>query len=94
MVSIADSPTRLPPALANRLYAAGKSGMGYCVFTLVLADGRKIPCRTGNAVDFPALSEGVTMQMVKDVLPHQGRDALGRAGGPEAPSYFWCLYTD
>lgn len=53
-----DSPTRLPPEIADELYEHGEDGMGYCVFELVLADGRVLACQTGNAVDFVALPDG------------------------------------
>jgi hypothetical protein len=42
VAEISSSPVRLPAPLAEKMYAAGESGMGYCVFTLVLADGRHI----------------------------------------------------
>src|SRR5215218_6564247 len=57
---IEESPYRLPAELANKLYDAGESGMGYAAFTLVLRDGRRLPYVTGNAVNFPALPAGVT----------------------------------
>jgi len=50
VVSIRESPRRLPIPIANRLYAWGETGMGYYVFTVVVDDGREIPCGTGNAV--------------------------------------------
>ena len=89
VVEIDESPRRLPAPLANKLYAAGESGMGYVVFTLLLRDGRRVPCLTGNAVDFPTLPEGVTPDDVVDVLPHEGR---GREEQGTMHPYAWCLY--
>ena len=87
VVEIADSPVRLPPHLATRMYDAGESGMGGCSFTLVLADGRRLACDTGNAVDFVDLPAGVATSHVVDLEPH------GRAGEPTAgAAYAWCLY--
>jgi hypothetical protein len=89
------SPHRLPAGLANKLYDAGESGMGYCVFTVVLRDGRQLPYVTGNAVDFPSLPKGVTSSDVADVLPHTAdgrfRDRDARADETTAP-YHWCLF--
>jgi hypothetical protein len=95
VVEIQESRHRLPAALANKLYEAGESGMGYTVFTVVLRDGRRLPYVTGNAVDFPTLPPGVTSDDIVDVLPHEGRNALKSPGpAPEETdaAYAWCLY--
>ncbi len=92
---IEESPLRLPSALANKLYAAGESGMGYLIFTLVLADSRRLPYVTGGAVDFPSLPSDVEMRDVVDALPHEGRETFrDRMPGPdESPAdYRWCTY--
>ncbi len=95
VVEVEESPHRLPVELADKLYEAGESGMGYTAFTVVLRDGRRLPYVTGNAVDFPWLPAGVTSEDIVDVLPHEGRDAFkDRPIRPEdgtAP-YAWCLY--
>ena len=49
------SPSRFPAGIANRIYRAGESGMGYYVFTLVFGDRSEVPCFTGDAVDFVKL---------------------------------------
>jgi hypothetical protein len=94
VAAVEESPHRLPADLANKLYEWGESGMGYTVFTVVLRDGRRLPRVTGNAVDFPALPDGVTTSDIADVL-REGRDAFRhRAPGADegtAP-YAWCLY--
>lgn len=92
---IEESPLRLPPPLANKIYAAGESGMGYTVFTLVLADGRSLPYTTGNAVDFPLLPAGIRMADVVDALPHDGRETFRDRLPREEEStadYYWCTY--
>jgi hypothetical protein len=90
IVSIKESPSRLPARFANRLYEAGESGMGYQVFTVVFSDGTNQPYFTGGAVDFIKYPAGKGMKDVADVLPHVGRDQ-----NPErAPKYYWCLYSD
>jgi hypothetical protein len=94
VVAVEESPHRLPAALANRLYERGESGMGYTIFTVVLRDGRRLPRVTGNAVDFPALPDGVTTGDIVDVL-HEGREAFTdrRPSADEGTaSYAWCLY--
>lgn len=94
VVAVEESLHRLPVDLANKLYEWGESGMGYTLFTVVLRDGRRLPRVTGNAVDFPALPEGVTTHDIIDVL-REGREVFtDRAPQPDegtAP-YAWCLY--
>lgn len=94
VVAVEESPHRLPVDLANKLYEWGESGMGYTLFTVVLRDGRRLPRVTGNAVDFPALPDGVTTHDIVDVL-REGREVFrDRAPRPDegtAP-YAWCLY--
>jgi hypothetical protein len=98
-VSIADvtrieeSPSRLPASVASKVYEAGESGMGYSVFTLVLCDGRQLPTSAGNAIDFVELPEGVTHDMIVDVIPHQARSTSEPArGAAQSASFSWCLY--
>ena len=85
---VAESPTRLPARFANRMYAAGESMMGGCLFRLVLRNGSYLDCATGNAVDFPAWPPGIGPRDVVDLLPHEGRtsDHLTQ------PRYAWALY--
>jgi hypothetical protein len=95
VIALEESRYRLPAELANKLYAAGESGMGYTVFTVVLLDGRRLPYVTGNAVDFPLLPAGVTSEHIADVLPHEGRDVFRhRTPRPEESTaeYAWCLF--
>lgn len=95
--NIEESPVRLPANLANKMYKAGESSMGGCVFTLVLNNGKKLTYSTGNVVDFLNLPPGVNPNMIKDLLPHVGkevfRDRLPREFERGA-EYFWCLYAD
>jgi hypothetical protein len=94
VVAIEESPHRLPASLANKLYEWGESGMGYTLFTVVLRDGRRLPRVTGNAVDFPALPDGVTSGDIVDV-ERTGRDVfvdrMPRADERTA-RYAWCIY--
>lgn len=95
VVRVESSPYRLPAALANKLYAAGESGMGYTLFIVVPADGRRLPFTTGNAVDFPALPDGVRTDDVLDVPPHEGREYFQQRSTPphmRSVEYDWCLY--
>jgi hypothetical protein len=86
---IEPSPDRLPAHIATRLYEAGESGMGYCVFTLMLRDGRHLGCVTGNAVDFVSLPADVRPSDIVDVQPGAGpRDGSGLGSA----KYAWCLY--
>ena len=89
---IRESPSRLPPEFANRLYAAGESGMGYHLFTVVFDDGDRRTFASGNAVDFITYPAGKGPQNVSAVLP----DSDGRDPPPiyRTPDYHWCLYDD
>ncbi|MFH1227487.1 MAG: hypothetical protein V1701_06245 [Planctomycetota bacterium] len=96
---IEESPLRLPAKLADKMYQTGESGMGYCVFTLVLEDGRKLPYITGNAVDFPNLPPDVNSSMIIDLLPHEGKEELQDERGnyfhdpaQESAKFDLCLY--
>jgi hypothetical protein len=88
VVAIRESPTRLPPRFANKMYDAGESGMGGCFFRLVLRDGRHLDCASGNAVDFPTWPEGVAPSDVVDLVPHAGERSMARPGR----DYAWALY--
>jgi hypothetical protein len=88
VIKISESPNRLRPELANKLYEAGESGMGYCVYKLVFYNGKTIDVCTGNAVDFVPLPGGLTATSIKEVLPHQG----SREHFVSAPIYYWCLF--
>jgi hypothetical protein len=85
---IEDSPNRLPAPLADELYRAGESGMGYTVFTVEFRDGRRQAYVTGNAVDFIDPPPGVRAADAVRVRTHEGRQ------GAKHPSvdYYWCLY--
>ena len=92
---IEDSPQRIPTRLATTMYRAGESGMGYHIFTLILQDGRKLPCVTGGLVDFVNFPSGVSSHMVIDLLPHKGREQLQDEKHDwkhtQDSQYFWCL---
>lgn len=99
IAEIRPSPTRIPARFANKMYHAGESGMGYCVFTLVLRDGRRLPfVTTGNAVDFLNLPRGVSPAHIVDLLPHVGRDELHSEGRwtndphQQSAEFRWSLY--
>lgn len=89
VTAIADSPSRLPAAVANTLYAEGESGMGYTIFTVQFRDGSSVAVVTGNAVDFIAYPPGQSMETVVNALPHVGRNDPHLT---HAPPYHWCLY--
>ena len=88
VTEITESPNRLRPELANKIYKAGESGMGYCLYKLVLDNGQTIDVCVGNAVDFVPLTDGLTAKNIKDVLPHQA----SRKNFVNGPEYYWCLY--
>jgi hypothetical protein len=81
--AIEESQHRLPAPLANKIYSAGESGMGYFVFTVELRDGTKLPFLTGSAVDFPDWPPGIDPRDAVAVEPHVGRESF--RGGDRAP---------
>jgi hypothetical protein len=91
VAEINESADRLPAKLATKLYAAGESGMGYCIFTVVFDDESRLPFLSGNAIDFIEYPPGKGPANVVDVVPYEGRDQPNLR---KAPDYFWCLYAD
>src|SRR5262249_22075950 len=92
IVEIDDSPRRLPPHLANVLYEAGESAMGGCYFTLVTRSGLRIPCSTGNFVDFLDLPDGVAPIDIVRVEPHAD-DARTASNPAHTPEIKWSIYS-
>ena len=90
IVAVAESPERLPVEIADTLYEAGESGMGYCRFVLEFRDGRSQEYVTGNAIDFLEYPEGLTSTDVRRAVPHQGRMRSYLRG----VDYEWCPVTD
>jgi hypothetical protein len=90
VADIRESPSRVPPEIAQSIYQAGESGMGYHVFTLTFRDGSRTPFGTGRALDFLDLPEGKGPADIASVAPHTGRRELGLAG---TLPYHWCLFS-
>ncbi|MCB9884651.1 MAG: hypothetical protein H6838_04115 [Planctomycetes bacterium] len=86
--SIRESPHRLPAHLADELYRAGESGMGYCIFRVEFKDGQKQAYLTGSAVDFIEAPPGLRALDAVAVRPHEGRQDVHQ----KALDYHWCLY--
>jgi len=86
VTSIKNSPNRLPAHLANKLYDAGETGMGYSAFKIMYDNGTSLNVVTGNAVDFVPSAVGLTPNNIIDVLPHQrSKDFV------EGPEFVFCL---
>lgn len=85
---ITDSPNRLPARLANELYRAGESGMGYTVFTVEFSNRACQAYLTGNAVDFIDPPTGLRASDAVSVRPHEGRQEAKQ----RSVDYYWCLY--
>jgi hypothetical protein len=86
--SIAPSLSRLPAEVANELYRAGESGMGYTVFKLHFRDGTAEAYVTGSAVDFVSYPAGKSGKDIKRVEPHGGRHEHPH----RTPEYSWLLH--
>src|SRR5262245_35458399 len=89
VAAIRESPSRLPAKLADQIYAAGESGMGYCTFTLMFRDGVAQRYTTGNAIDFVPLPEGKDASDIVKAVPHT--TPWQREDWTTFP-YYWCLY--
>jgi hypothetical protein len=95
VAAIAESPSRLPPGIADAIYADRESGMGYFAFTLLFADGSSLPYVTGDILDFLELPSAMTPKYIVGVrtrgsTPQEA--SLDGYGG--ALSFAWCLYRD
>jgi len=89
VVTIGESLTRLPARVANCIYKAGETGMGYCAFTVIFRDGSRQAYITGNAVDFIEYPKRLSAADIVDIKIHTGRhDPDVRQG----PKYYWCIY--
>ena len=91
VVAIADSPHRLPPRIADKIYEAGESGPGYYLFALRFQDGGSQAYLAGQAVDFVELPTGRTEAEIIDVRPHEGREEENVRRGLE---YRWCPFGE
>ncbi len=69
---LCESSERLPAHIANVLYSAGESGMGFHYFQLVLSDGRRFDYRSGSVIDFPETPFGFALTDVVEAIPHSG----------------------
>jgi hypothetical protein len=92
VVEIADSPRRLPPHIAKALYDAGESAMGGCYFVLVTGAGLRIPCQTGNFVDFIDLPINVDPADIVRVEPH-AKEARTASNAARTLDIRWSIYT-
>lgn len=88
VVCVEESPDRLPPRIADAIYAAGESGMGYCVFTLEFSDGSSQAYVTGNAVDFVPMPDRKNGADIVRVRPHHGREREHL----QSLLYSWCPF--
>jgi hypothetical protein len=88
VVDLEESPLRLPPQLAERVYEKGETGMGYTSFRMDFRNGNHRAVTTGGTVDFIPLREGETGADV--VRVHTG---IGRLENTDlAPRYYWSIY--
>ena len=81
---------RVPAVYADQLYAAGESGMGYRVFTVVFS----LWCRRDyvkSFVDFIEYPRRKGPADVKAVLPHVGSRS-GRIAS--TIQIYWCVLDD
>jgi hypothetical protein len=90
VLSLRESPSRLPAKFADKLYKSGESGMGFVVFAVRFSDSSQKAFIAGDAVDFINYPAGKGANNVVNVVPHAGRDAKP----VQSPEHFWCLFSD
>ena len=88
VLELSESPFRLPAELANQVYQAGESGMGYCRFSVQFRGGAQQTYLTGNAVDFITAPPGLATGDAVSVTPHGGTNQDYVPG----LKYAWCLF--
>lgn len=89
---ITEYPSRLPQRFSNKLYAAGQSGMGYCIFTIDFTDGTSCIFVTGNAVDFLDYPSGKSGNDIVDVKTHVGRSETQAGNYRGGAAYKWVVF--
>jgi hypothetical protein len=88
VVALRESPFRLPAHLAQELYEAGETGMGYVGYEIEFTDGTRQAYLTGNGLDFVELPQGKGVGDIVKVWPHEGL----RKSPRQTPNFAWCLY--
>jgi hypothetical protein len=89
IVEIRPSTRRLPAPLAEKLYRAGESGMGYLIYVLELQSGETLACFSAGIVDFPGIPVGIRTEDMREVYPHQGRAMTIH----NDPTFEWCDFV-
>jgi hypothetical protein len=89
---IEETPTRMPPRLATKLYRAGETGMGYEIFKMKMKSGERFVFVTNSIVDFPDLPDGYTTGDVARVCPFRGRKGIFIPRCHQGASFQWCFY--
>ena len=83
------SPNRIPVRLANKLYLADESGMGYLIFTARFNDGTTKAYIVGGVCDFVNPPPGLSVADIVDVDPHVGRED---ADQNDLVQIHWCIH--
>jgi hypothetical protein len=88
VVSIRESPWRLPARFANEIYRAGESHYGCYIFTLVFPWGYRRAYLVGGFVDFLEFPGRYRPSEIKTVILHRG------ASQPSpVPRCKWCIFN-
>ncbi len=93
IVEVRPSSRRLPAVLAEKLYRAGESGMGYTIYVLELRSGQTYVCGSGGIFDFPDLPDGVRTEDIREVYPHEGRERTMREASLGSDNFEWCDFV-
>ena len=83
-----DSPTRIPPHLAEKPYLGNNGGMGGSLFALVFRDGSRLTVRSGDAHDFVDYPSGYGPADVVDIDCWLDR----QTPYVTLPDYKWCIF--
>jgi hypothetical protein len=93
VVSITDSPFRLPARFANKVYQAGESGMGYTIFALKFKWWPRRYYCAGSFVDFVEFPPWQGPDTVTCVLTHLFKRFKRPQKLPNFSMYD-CVYSD
>lgn len=87
VISIEESPLRLPPRFANRIYGAGERWGAYS-FTLIFSWWCRRKYLVIGFVDFLSYPQGRGPSDVKDVVLYK----INEESTP-GPKYHWCVFS-
>lgn len=90
---VESSSSAIPAHIAQKIYDAGESGMGYQIYALKFRGGSTQVFVTPNVLDFPDLPEGYAGRDIADAFPHKGRDNAQSGRHRGSADFLFCFYV-